>query len=404
MALNIIFTDKSNRYLLKFNLINTNSAFANAIRRTAISEVPTIGFDTENYQTSSLRVLENTSSLHNEYLLHRIGLIPINFNNSETFDIANYIFTLKVENTVFNTINVTSNDFTVLNKTTNNIEPTENFFKPDPITGDFILITKLKANPGSNGEKIHIKGTAFIGTGGYNSRFSPVSVCMFTNTIDIPKLQEGFGKLVKQKEAEKKDRLSHDEFNELQNYFKISESERFYYTDSNGDPNMFDFTIESIGIQPSANILYNTCEILIRKVKNLVRLLRSDEDTEEINIVKSDGIMEGHDIIINDETHTLGYLLQTYINNLVADNLPSISFIGYKNPNPLKKNIILRTSLNTMTIPSTDTIKNILISSINNIITDLELIQTRLSSEFSSLLSTKKVVRRIISRKPVKTK
>ena len=401
MALNIIFQEKSDPYLLKFNLINSNTSFANAIRRTAISEVPTIGFDTENYQTSTLKVIENTSSLHNEYLLHRIGLIPINFNNSDNFDIANYTFTLKVENTGFNTINVTSKDFIVLNKTTNTIEPTENFFKPDPITGDFILITKLKANPGSSGEKIHITGSAFLGTGSYNSRFSPVSVCMFTNSIDPSKLQAGFEKLVEQKEAEKNDKLSTNEFNELKNYFKISESERFYYTDENEDPNMFDFTIESIGIQPSANILYNTCEILIRKIKNLVRLLRSEEDTEEINIFKSDCIMEGHDIIIKDETHTLGYLIQTYINKLDDANLPSISFIGYKNPHPLKKIIILRISLDTMTTPSTVTIKNILISSINNIIKDLEIIQTRLSSEFSSFITTKKVVRRIIkSSKP----
>ena len=58
-----------------------------------------------------------------------------------------------------------------------------------------------------------------------------------------------------------------------------------------------------------------------------------------IEIIESTGLMPAFDIIINDETHTLGFLLQSYINKkYIKDNI----FVGYMNPHPLEKKIKLR--------------------------------------------------------------
>ena len=74
---NIKFTNfnKSQDDILKFDVINANSAFVNTLRRIIISHVKTISFDTTDYEKSDLKIIDNTSSFHNEFLLHRLGLI-----------------------------------------------------------------------------------------------------------------------------------------------------------------------------------------------------------------------------------------------------------------------------------------------------------------------------------------
>ena len=52
MAQTFIVTNKDDQFLLKFTLENSCSSFANSLRRTIISGVDTVGFDTEDYDTS----------------------------------------------------------------------------------------------------------------------------------------------------------------------------------------------------------------------------------------------------------------------------------------------------------------------------------------------------------------
>ena len=54
----------------RFTLDGARPAFANAVRRAMISEVPTLAID-------DVRIYDNTSALFDEMLAHRLGLIPI---------------------------------------------------------------------------------------------------------------------------------------------------------------------------------------------------------------------------------------------------------------------------------------------------------------------------------------
>ena len=64
---------------ITFSVSNTTSSFVNALRRTIITDVQTVSFNVDDYTNSDLTVIKNTSSVHNEFLLHRLGLLPINF-------------------------------------------------------------------------------------------------------------------------------------------------------------------------------------------------------------------------------------------------------------------------------------------------------------------------------------
>lgn len=74
---------------VNFELTGVHTSVANTLRRCILSEIPTYGFEDEPKKVFSLwkhnsipipkgiKITENTSSLHNEFLSHRIGLIPI---------------------------------------------------------------------------------------------------------------------------------------------------------------------------------------------------------------------------------------------------------------------------------------------------------------------------------------
>lgn len=67
------------KYSIKFELLNTDLAIANALRRIMISEVPTMAID-------FVEIRDNTSALHDEFLAHRIGLVPLYSPNLDEFE------------------------------------------------------------------------------------------------------------------------------------------------------------------------------------------------------------------------------------------------------------------------------------------------------------------------------
>ena len=331
--------DKSEKDTINFDVTKCNSSFVNSLRRVIISEIETIGFRTEEYEKSDIKVIENNSSLHNEFLLHRLGLIPVNTKDIDSYDQSKYKFILKVQHSGNVSIDVTTKDIKILNLETDTYEDNELFFPKNHITDSHILITKLKPTSDGTGEKIHMEGKSSKGIGKEHIRFSPVSNVCFINKIDPKKLDEEYKKYVVAS--------GENESTELKSKFMIEESERCFHVDSNGDPNVFEFTIESCGVMLPETILLEGLKQIVLKIKNFMnefgKSMSSQESTIEIR--ESKVLMKAFDIVIEGENHTLGHLLQSHINKLFQQkNI----FVGYMNPHPLENKIIFRINVETI--------------------------------------------------------
>ncbi|MFN3910116.1 MAG: DNA-directed RNA polymerase subunit D [Candidatus Anstonellaceae archaeon] len=81
-------TDKEDNRLY-FVVSGVYPQLANTLRRYAMSELEVFAFD-------SITIYENSSILFDEYLAHRIGLIPLTFKGTPKKD-DEFIFTLEVE-------------------------------------------------------------------------------------------------------------------------------------------------------------------------------------------------------------------------------------------------------------------------------------------------------------------
>ena len=366
------------RNLLIFNISNCDVSLVNSIRRVILSEVPTVGFKMQSYEESDIKIIKNTSSLHNEFLLHRISEIPIFIENTDTFDPSQYTFELNVENTGTKIIKVTTKDIVVTDNNTREKLDSTKFFPADPITGNHILITKLKSNPNGDGEVFHFIAKASLGDGLEHAAFSPVSNVSYVNVMDNNKYEIALKKHITENVPESTT-LDQSDVDRIHKSFKITEGERYFKTDEFDRPSEFIFTIESIGAIPSVNILSKALFLLVIKVKKFMNNLinaKINIKNELVEIYESQSVMKGYDIIIHNESHTLGNLLQSYIQRMYSKE---VNFVGYNNPHPLQKKIVLRIST-----PENDLekIKAFIGYSCQEIITTCEEIKSYFSSEF----------------------
>jgi DNA-directed RNA polymerase II subunit RPB3 len=294
-----------------FVIKDTDLAIINSVRRIILTEIPVVGFYGEEEPT--VEIIINNSPLHNEFMIHRVGLIPLYISEKITDDYkdGDYVFELNVENTGSNMINITTDHFTGTYKDAKlSKADLDKIFPANNITKQKILISRLKA-----GEHLHLKATAIKRTAKINAAFSPVSLSNFFFMED-------------EKEAEKKD--------------NILDKQRSYHKNEYGDPSKINFQIESLNGLSYKYLFKKALDIIIDKIETLnIKLTNKEIDIEEIqNCPKS------FNFKIDDEDDTLGNLIQSIIHNkYIRMNSDKCSYVGYICPHPLINQLIVRFTL-----------------------------------------------------------
>ena len=341
--------DQVDSKTLTFRLSPVSVTYANSLRRAVQTEVSTLGFRadmTENGSTSDVKIFKNSTPMSNEMLADRVGLLPI-ASQGTGWEKESVLFKLHVKNETDEVRLVTASDFECLENQPTSEErvrvPNTRFFHPDPVTGDTALLAVLKQMvDGQEPEEIHLEAWATLGKGREHTRFNPVAQCAYAYTRDddparVLELWQTWLRQQKKvdptevaKDAERKAMLER-EFRSLEIY-------RCFKVDGEGEPYSYDFTVETIGT-------LDVYTIIMDAIKGLVNLCKKYDTIdkkvpENVDIRPADARMKGFDFWFTAEDHTLGNLLQTWIDtNKVGGE---ITYVGYKVPHPLRDEMVLR--------------------------------------------------------------
>lgn len=318
-----------------FTMDNINVSLANALRRTILSEIPTVCFYTENNASNQCTIEINTSRLHNEILKHRLSCIPVHEKDLNLLP-DKYILELDMKNETDNMIIVTTEHFRIKNKSTNNYltkDETRRIFPPCKITNQYIDFVRLrpKISDTIQGEQIKLMSEFSI----HNCKngggvFSVVSKCSYGNTPDKDKaaiIWADFEDKLKSEETSKED----IEFQKRN--FDILDSQRYFVEDS------FDFVIETIGVYDNQEIVKKAAGIIYDKFNQLIL----DIDSDSLSIIRSETTMDNcFDIVLVNEDYTVGKILEYILNTKYFAEDKSLSFCGFKKFHPHNDESIIR--------------------------------------------------------------
>lgn len=319
---------------LKFTLSGINVSIANSIRRTILSDIPIVVFKTFPYEENDCVITQNTTRLNNEIIKQRLSCIPIHINNLN-IDLTQYLLEVNVENLTDTIMFVTTEDFKIRNVTTNellNEEETRKIFPPDSYTGYFIDFVRLrpKISDELNGEHINLTCKFSVSNAKHDGMFNVVSTCSYGYTPDYIKIENKINKLKQQ--LKNKDISNDDIAFEITN-FKLLDGLRITQKDS------FDFIIQSLGIYTNIELVQKACDILIKRLEDVIVNMNSGE----ITITPSNNTMKNsYDLLLKNHDYTIGKTLEFILYSKYYEETPILSFCGFKKIHPHENDSIIR--------------------------------------------------------------
>lgn len=329
---------------LLFTLANINVSFANAIRRTILSDIPTIVIRSETHDINQCKVEINTSKTHNEMLAQRISSVPIHTTDKQFCD--KYALELDVTNTGEDgVVVVTTEDFHLRDLSSNSIISkieSQKIFPPCPHTNRYIDIVNLRPGYGAvPGERVKLTARFEWATGKDSGMFV-VGNASYGYTVDIEAADAAWKKVEAQILASA---VSTDA--NLAKQIAIQKND-FYHIDAKRlfVPDSFDFRVQTFGIYDNTRLVNVACEILRNKLRKLVvdlesgqmpRFKSSESQARGYSGVLESSVANSWDLILEEENDTIGNMISFGALKMfyeVEDDLRELTYCAFKKFHP----------------------------------------------------------------------
>jgi DNA-directed RNA polymerase subunit L/regulator of replication initiation timing len=301
---------------MEFDMNNNHiitPAFANAIRRILLAEIPMI-----TMSSKKMNILKNTTMLNDSMLMNRLTLIPLNQEWIEStgipYDQIEIRFSRK--NQTDNMISIYLEDFEVCHILPETLE--RRIIKNHRLfIFPRILFGKMKMNQELQFTAMMSKKTS-IDEGSIKNH---TCKSVFTYNRNIAAIRQHI----------LDNRL---EGNVLRDFLYLG-SDRMYYQMDNLEPATYCFSIESIGVFSPDVLFKMALDYLEIKLRELMEMNES-----KVTISPSKVNFKAIDFLIENENDTLGNLITAYITKK-----PEIIYCGYCKEHPLIPKMIIRLSL-----------------------------------------------------------
>jgi DNA-directed RNA polymerase subunit L len=319
--------------VLTFSLSGVNVSLANAIRRTVLSDIPTVVFKTSPNEDNNSKILVNTTRFNNEIIKQRLSCIPIHIDDIE-IPLKNYLLEVNMENTSDTIMYITTEHFKIKNMLTNEYlssKDTHNIFPPNDM-GYYIDFVRLRPQISENipGEKLQMTCEFSIDNAKTDGMFNVVSCCSYGFTVDDVYMERELDK----KKKEWKDKgLSKDDIEFESDNWKLLEGKRIVKKDC------FDFTIQTIGVFSNRDLIKQACKIIMTRLDNLKTII----ETDAIKISESENTMKhSYDVILENEDYTIGKIIEYMLYTKFFEEAKTMTFCGFKKMHPHDIDSVIR--------------------------------------------------------------
>lgn len=312
--------------IYRVTISGLNVSFANAIRRTILSEIPVVAIHTEHYETNQCKFAVNTSRLHNEILKQRLSCIPICIKELDLLP-GKYVLDVDVTNETDNMMHLTTEHFRIKNKANDNYltkEETVKIFPPNHKTNYFIDFARLrpKISESIPGEQIKFMADFSISNARSNSMFNVVSKCAYGNTPNPVAVESAWEANEDKLRAEG---ATKDEIDFQKRNYMLLDAQRQFIADS------FDFVVQTLGIYENVELFQKACAVLQNKFVDLIHAIESDT----LLILNSETTMDYcYDVILENEDYTIGKVLEYILYEKFYVQDKSLSYCGFKKFHP----------------------------------------------------------------------